>query len=926
VLGGLLMVVALVTSVFVGATIGASLGERIGQGGCGAVFLARDPELDREVAIKVVLPTAPSSAEASERLVREAQALAKLGHPNIVRVFDVGVDTLELGPQGSPRRGVYIVMERIDGDTLGDWQADPSRTEREIVGAYVQAARGLAAAHEVGVVHRDFKPANVMRTREGRVVVLDFGLAREDVALTSAATTGDPAGSSTPSGSLDSLTRTGTVMGTPRYMAPEQHAAQLATAAADQYALCVALWEALAGGPAFRGPTLDDIVQAKRRGAPERPVKGRMSRAIHRVIARGLDPEPTRRWPGVSALIEALERASRPRRAASWIALGGGAIGAAAALAMSRAAPMPAWCEGEPPAWVASGFGENPAWSAGTAPRLARFAARWSSARSLACDPSTEVPAEVREAQAACLQRAADAFDTAGVDRERPETAKSAKRRLWGMPSPQRCLEADPAEWFSRTDEEEAELDAIADRMRELLARPTDPAEIAAFVETSIARAEALHDHGIATGLLTLHARITHQGGDYEAAARMDTEAAWRCEAADDPLLAAEHLITGAASLTSAGAPPTEVDRLVAKAIEMAEAAGDPPELAVELGSARAYVASSRGEYDRALELAYEAVRRAETSVSTGVQASMCRALDTAATAHINRGEGYLALPLQRRAVALTSGSDPYSKEKLAFIHRGIAFAAFQTGQPDLAMTSSLESLRLLSEIYAPDHPGLLWDVAFYGFLLTERGQVEEGIAHMQRVRTVLLQAPRSPELGSVLGNLATAWASAGRVKEAERDGTAAIEQFTAQFGPASPQVGAVHLTIAGARLEHGDIEGAKASLASARAAMSAFGDADPGTALVSAQIREAEGDHAGATADALAVIARVGPDRLDGSSLGGRGTAFAILARVAVREGRHDEARVLAAFADPLLRRGGAIHRRHRAELETWIASIASR
>lgn len=114
------------------------LGRRLGQGGCGAVFEAHDPKLDRGVAIKVVLPTAPAATEASERLVREAQALAKLGHPNIVEVFDVGVDMLELGREGRPRRGVYIVMERIDGPTLVDWQADLVRSADDILDAYVQ--------------------------------------------------------------------------------------------------------------------------------------------------------------------------------------------------------------------------------------------------------------------------------------------------------------------------------------------------------------------------------------------------------------------------------------------------------------------------------------------------------------------------------------------------------------------------------------------------------------------------------------------------------------------------------------------------------------------------------------------------------------------------------------------------------------------
>jgi tetratricopeptide (TPR) repeat protein len=901
------------------------LGERLGQGGCGAVFVAHDPQLDRDVAVKVVLPSTAMGPEASERLVREAQALAKLGHPNIVEVFDVGVDTLELGRDGRARRGVYIVMEHIDGPTLGDWQVEPARTTEEIVDAYLAAAVGLAAGHAAGVIHRDFKPANVMRTQEGRIKVLDFGLAREDLSIVSAETTGQDSGTSQRLGSSDSLTRTGTVMGTPRYMAPEQHEAAPATAAADQYALCVALWEALTGAPAFPGPTMAALVDSKRRGAPPRPKTGRLTRSLYAVIARGLDPDPTRRFENMSALAAALRRARRPWRwppAAAIAAVAAVSVTVAVASAGSpEQAPLPALCTAEDPPWLEAGFdGGDTVWPPGTRARLERFAARWVDARATACDASRDTPAPQREAAAACVQRSRDVFDQAREQLLVPEGASRAKRQLWGMPAPARCLEDEPADFFARTPQQEAEIDAIQARMRQLMQQPSDPAEVVAFVTASLTTVDALHDHGIATGLLTLQARVTHQTGDYEGAAQLDINAALRCEAADDALLAAEHLTAAAASLTSAGAPPPEVDRLVDKAIEMVTAAGEPTGLAVELLAARAYVASSRGDFDQALGLASSALRLAEKDASPGVRDSMARALDMAATAHINLGEPYLALPLLQRALALNTSDDHYSKEKRAFTQRSIAFAAFQSGQLEEAEKASQAALNLLAEIYAPDHPGLLWDVAFHGFLLTELGEFDRGLQEMERARRSMLQAPRAPELASVLGNLVTVWVSAGRLEEAERDGKDAIERFSEQFGPESPQVAAVYQTLAEGRLDQGDIAGAKKALAAAQAAMAKFPGPDPGATLVSARIHVATHEWDEARRELEQVLATIGPGQLDASSIGGRGTAFALLARIYADEGDLATARTLAAFADPLLARGGQVHRRRRTDLAAWL------
>ncbi|HMV69509.1 MAG TPA: serine/threonine-protein kinase, partial [Myxococcota bacterium] len=165
----------------------------LGAGGMGVVYEAWDPELERRVALKVLRPGSPM-----ERAQREAQALARITHPNVVSVHDVGVVAGQ----------VFVVMELVAGEPLGGWAR--GRASGEVLDVLVQAGRGLAAAHAVGVVHRDVKPDNILVTRGGRAVVTDLGLARA------------PTAAPHPQAAVGSLTVTGTLLGTPAYMAPEQ--------------------------------------------------------------------------------------------------------------------------------------------------------------------------------------------------------------------------------------------------------------------------------------------------------------------------------------------------------------------------------------------------------------------------------------------------------------------------------------------------------------------------------------------------------------------------------------------------------------------------------------------------------------------------------------------------------------------------------
>ncbi|MCA9651884.1 MAG: serine/threonine protein kinase [Myxococcales bacterium] len=277
---------------------------RLGAGGMGVVYRAHDPELARDVAVKVMNADAAGTkdpATARARLVREARAMARLAHPNVIHVYDVG--TVE--------DGVFIAMELVDGRSLSVWLAEEQPPWREVLHKVVDAGRGLAAAHAAGVIHRDFKPENVLVGEDGRVRVVDFGLAGGPAALDTGSQeseldrdTGDLHG---PSGSL---TRTGTLLGTPKYMAPEQESGAVANARSDQFSFCVALYEALYGYPPFAGDTISEYRDNVRRGRVLDPPTGTKVRPwVHALLVRGLAIDPADRHPALDPLLDRLEEA-----------------------------------------------------------------------------------------------------------------------------------------------------------------------------------------------------------------------------------------------------------------------------------------------------------------------------------------------------------------------------------------------------------------------------------------------------------------------------------------------------------------------------------------------------------------------------------------------------------------------------------------
>jgi serine/threonine-protein kinase len=261
----------------------------LGAGGMGVVYAARDPELGRRVALKLLRPGRGSEG-AQQRLLREAQALARLSHPNVVQVYEAGTQ------EGL----VFLAMEFVEGSTLREHVARHRPALRALLGLYIEAARGLAAAHATGLSHRDFKPDNVLVALDGRVRVADFGLAAAHAET-------QPAPGESGENALLRMTSTGALLGTPAYMAPEQLRGERATGLSDQFSFCVSLWEAVAGRPPFAGDTVESRSRSVLAGVLVEPPPGAFPRWLDALLRRGLSTAPGARFPSMAALIAALE-------------------------------------------------------------------------------------------------------------------------------------------------------------------------------------------------------------------------------------------------------------------------------------------------------------------------------------------------------------------------------------------------------------------------------------------------------------------------------------------------------------------------------------------------------------------------------------------------------------------------------------------
>jgi len=394
-----------------GDTIGRyRIEEVVGRGGMGIVYAAKDDTLRRTVALKL-LTRSVLGDDGRSRVLREARAMASIDHPNVLSVHDVGVhDDL-----------VYIVMDLVDGGDLRRWLREHSLPWREVLAVYVAAGRGLAAIHRVGLVHRDFKPANVLVGRDGRVQITDFGL------VGGAGTRHRRPDSSTVRGVLgDDRTETGMLLGTPRYMSPEQIRGDAVDALSDQFAFCVALWESVTGQHPFGSGALVDRITRMKEGPPS---ESSGPPELLNVLRRGLSPVADQRFDSMDTLLAALERAAELRRRRRRITVASlallGAVGIGMELGDSEPGdPCPStphddfagvWDEGTRTTLreALTTSEEHPQWLR-FAELIDTYTTQWGDAQREACIDTHvrgEVSEDMLDRRTACLHRARSGLD-----------------------------------------------------------------------------------------------------------------------------------------------------------------------------------------------------------------------------------------------------------------------------------------------------------------------------------------------------------------------------------------------------------------------------------------------------------------------------------------------------------------------------------
>jgi tetratricopeptide (TPR) repeat protein/predicted Ser/Thr protein kinase len=445
----------------------------LGVGGMGIVYAAYDRELDRRVALKV-LRLDRDQPELRARLVREAKAMARLNHPRVITVYEIG--TWE--------ERVFIAMEYVDGGTLGSWLKERRRPWREVLATFMHAGHGLAAAHSAGLVHRDFKPDNVLMGKDGRVRVTDFGLAR------SADSAAPDIGSSDEK--LPTLTRTGALAGTPAYMAPEQMRGEAPDARADVFSFCVALFEGLHGRRPFAGDDVRAIERAILDGNIIVTDDAAVPDWLDRALRGGLRAEPAARYPSMAALLEALERdpGRRLRRGLATV-LATAALVAAGLWVRQVTRAQRLICRGAEQrlvgawdsehrgavarAFVATGLPTAPALAASAQAALDRYAGAWVRMHTDACE-ATRVRGEQSEAlldlRMECLddrRRELGALTTlfVGADAITVEKATSAVAALTPVST---CADTSALRARVRPPKDRTRVDALKSELSELQA------------------------------------------------------------------------------------------------------------------------------------------------------------------------------------------------------------------------------------------------------------------------------------------------------------------------------------------------------------------------------------------------------------------------------------------------------------------------
>ena len=838
----------------------------IGRGGMGIVYAAYDPVLDRRIALKLLLELEGDDVTAGRaRMQREAQALARLSHPNVITIHDVG----------EHERSMYIAMELVAGKTLREWQA--GRAWREVLDGYVAAARGLAAAHAAGLVHRDFKPENVLVGDDGRVRVTDFGLAR----LTQGAPV--PAAPASPSQLASNLTAAGAVMGTLGYMAPEQIDGGSVDERSDQCSWCIAAWEALYGAQPFVSGSAAVRSAAMKTDTPVPPESSAVPRAVARVLARGLLPEPGQRWPSMRALADELVAVTSSRRRVAGIAVAAAVVAVAAVFVAGRrsgaaapdcrgaAAPIdevwtPRVHDEVARVFAATGAPFADAALATVDRRIGGFRDRWRTQAVESCE-ATRVhgtqSAHVLDLRTACLMRARSQLAItvgalARADRKLVEQAPTLAppdldacddaAALQGAVAPprdeagRRAIEAALAPI-----EGELEAGVSLDRARALeavLAAQIAAAQalgwppLVARARHDLARVQAEQGHGPAARVTLLAAAaaasaagdpdvltelyVALAGGEARLTSDFALGERWADLAAGTlarlgPRPAKQVAVARARGYVAERAGhPKDARAAYGEALSVARSLGAVPELETLVDLARAEteldeLAPAREHLDRAQQLARAELgehhpRLAQIEHDRGT--IRYRAGDYAGS----RADFAAALAVRRAAygddsVEVANTIDALANADLALDHVDDARRGFE------------QAIRLFEARLGPEHPDVANAYNDLGGALHRAGLYAASLANAQHVLALREKAlgPSHADVGQSLVNLAIEAKNLGRWDLVDASYPRALAIFEQAYGKDSLDVAVLHINLGEAQRARGSLDAAEAAYARAR-------------------------------------------------------------------------------------------------------------
>ncbi|HVG63783.1 MAG TPA: serine/threonine-protein kinase [Hyalangium sp.] len=749
---------------------------QLGEGGMGVVLSVYDARLDRRVALKLLRPRAESGSAHDEqgRFLREAQAMARLNHPHVVAVYDAG--KLEAG-------SLFIAMEHVEGQTLRRWQQQ-QRSWREVLEKYLASGRGLAAAHAAGLIHRDFKPDNVLVGQDGRVRVTDFGLARADSAMTTEPASAPPS-DSLPSQALETaLTLPGTWLGTPRYMAPEVLKGRRADARSDLYSFCASLYEALYGQLPFTGNSVSELLKAQYAGKTALPARSSVPEWVGHTVLQGLRADPALRPASMAALLEALQDDPEVKRRL-WLTRSAGALVTVALAGLAvwgwgrqhdqgcgrmelRLAGIwdAAVREKVEQALLDTGL----SYARGTAERvtaaLGGYASAWVKQRTEVCEGARQAGgAKARglvllresclEQRRSQLQALTELLSRA-PDRQLVGKAVQAVRTL---PSLEYC--------------------ADAKALTAVVPPPEDPA-VRAQVEALQAQVDRLE--------------VLFETGKYAEGMTLAETLLPQVEAIGYAPLHARTLILSARMRKETGAYAEAEERL-RKAFTIAAKGGDVPEMSRAWSQLIRVVGPQQGRHQEALWMQPAAEALAELADDDLLRAAALTSLGSV-LADLARYEE--SQRVHERVLALRQKALGPEHPDVTNSLNNLGGVLYYLGKYEEAREIHSRALALREKVLGAEHPHVAVSLSNLSLALWKLGQLEEARAAQERALALREKAlgPESPDAAASLNNLGVVLLELRRYEEALKVYQRVLALWEKSLGPDHPDVGLALLNL----------------------------------------------------------------------------------------------------------------------------------